>query len=214
MGIFGFGSNKEEVQEVDDIYSPSGQSFEETTTTYGLDDAGYDKLPDFMTSITVNASQLQPMSLQGLDFLQVDDAPTGSSPSFAPSRSFGDDLCYGAGSTYLAGLTLGGAYGMMEGLKNSSGAPKVRLNTTLNYITRRGPGLGNAAGVIALLYSGTNSLIDRARGQHDIFNSLTAGAIAGAIFKSTAGPRVAAISAGLCAGAAGVWTILVDIFAD
>lgn len=216
MGIFGFGSStapdvEQPQQNADDLYSPTSNSFEETTFNVG--DDGYEKMPDFMSSITLDANRLQPMSLQGLDFLQVEDAPVGTSTGLAPSRGWSDDLCYGTGTTYLAGLTLGGAYGMMEGLKKSSGAPRVRLNTTLNSITRRGPGVGNAVGVIAMIYNGTNSLIDYSRGTHDVFNSLAAGAISGAIFKCTAGPRVAGISAAVCAGVAGAWTVLVDVLA-
>ncbi|KAL9538328.1 hypothetical protein PS6_011587, partial [Mucor atramentarius] len=215
MGIFGFGSStapaaEQPQQDADDLYSPTSNSFEETSFNVG-DDSGYEKMPDFMSSITLDANRLQPMSLQGLDFLQVEDAPVGTSSGLAPSRGWSDDLCYGTGTTYLAGLTLGGAYGMMEGLKKSSGAPRVRLNTTLNSITRRGPGVGNAVGVIAMIYNGTNSLIDYSRGTHDVFNSLAAGAISGAIFKCTAGPRVAGISAAVCAGVAGAWTVLVDV---
>ncbi|CEI89650.1 hypothetical protein G6F70_000672 [Rhizopus microsporus] len=217
MGIFGFGSNSnntpksEETQDLDDLYSPTGQStsFEES---FGHEESGYEKMPDFMSSITLDSNRLQPMSLQGLDFLQIEDsAPVGSSSGFTPSRGWSDDLCYGTGTTYLAGLTLGGAYGMAEGLKKSSGAFKVRLNTTLNTITRRGPGVGNAVGVIAMVYNGTNSLIGYTRGTHDTLNSVAAGGIAGAIFKSTAGPRAAGISAAICAAVAGTWSFIVQL---
>ncbi|KAG0746938.1 hypothetical protein G6F57_007893 [Rhizopus arrhizus] len=221
MGIFGFGSSNNNTndtiptssQDLDDLYSPTGQStsFEES---FGQEQE-YEKMPDFMSSITLDANRLQPMSLQGLDFLQIEDAaPAGASSGFAPSRGWSDDLCYGTGTVYLAGLTLGGAYGMAEGIKKSSGAAKVRLNTTLNTITRRGPGVGNAVGVIAMVYNGTNSLLDYSRGTHDIFNSLAAGGIAGAIFKSTAGVRAAGISAAICAAAAGTWSVLVKSLSD
>ncbi|KAF9338211.1 Mitochondrial import inner membrane translocase subunit tim23, partial [Linnemannia elongata] len=47
-------------------------------------------------------------------------------------------------------LTLGGAYGFFEGLRSSpSPAFKIRLNTVLNGMTRRGPFIGNSAGVLA-----------------------------------------------------------------
>ncbi|CAO3650710.1 unnamed protein product [Mucor hiemalis] len=220
MGIFGFGSNNSATEaaapvNADEMYSPSGQSFQDSTdntTSFGLDDSGYEKMPNFMSTISFDANRLQPMSLQGLDFLQVEDsAPVGSSSGFAPSRGWSDNLCYGTGTTYLAGLTIGGAYGLMEGIRKSQGATKVRLNTTLNTITRRGPGVGNAVGVIAMMYNGTNSLIDYTRGTHDVFNSVAAGAISGALFKCTAGPRIAGISAAVCAGVAGAWTVLVDV---
>src|SRR3569833_3405932 len=50
-----------------------------------------------------------------------------------PSRGFTDDLCYGTGVTYLSALSLGGAWGLQEGLRRSAGQPpKLRLNSVLN----------------------------------------------------------------------------------
>jgi import inner membrane translocase subunit TIM23 len=60
---------------------------------------------------------------------------------------------------------------------------------------------------IAMIYNGTNAMIGAARGEHDIFNSITAGAISGAIFKSTAGVKPMGMAAGACAALAGVWSI-------
>jgi import inner membrane translocase subunit TIM23 len=222
MGIFGGSSNNNNTDDNsntynEDNYSPTATGLNEQD--FGGDNS-YEKLPDFMSSVTYDAQRLQPVALQGgLDFLQIEGESTGSSMgggSLAPSRGWSDDLCYGTGTTYLAGLTLGGAFGMAEGLKKSAGAPnmKVRLNTTLNSITRRGPGIGNSLGVIAMIYNGTTAMIDASRGQHDVFNSLAGGAISGALFKSTAGPRAALVSAGVCAGVAGAWSVLVSTFTD
>ncbi|KAI8342989.1 Tim17/Tim22/Tim23/Pmp24 family-domain-containing protein [Chlamydoabsidia padenii] len=222
MGIFGFGSSSSNdtsnfnndtlTQDADAAYSPTGGL--DTSESFG--DNTYEKMPDFMTSVQYSNAKIQPMALQGgIDFLQVDDssasASYGGGSTLTPSRGWTDDLCYGTGTAYLAGLTLGGAYGLAEGLKKSNATStnmKVRLNTTLNTITRRGPGLGNSVGVIAMMYNGTTALIDASRGSHDIFNSIAGGAISGAIFKSTAGPRVMAMSSGLCAAVAGAWSLV------
>ncbi|ORX47478.1 Tim17-domain-containing protein [Hesseltinella vesiculosa] len=227
MGIFGFGSsnndnsNTQTLDNADDLYSPSGGSGLEQTSSFGDNENAYDKLPDFMTSMSYDTTKLQPMAMQGgVDFLQVEDpqqsANFGGNNGFAPSRGWTDDLCYGTGTAYLAGLTLGGAVGLAEGLKKSSDAPnmKVRLNTTLNTITRRGPGLGNSVGVIAMLYNGTTAMIDASRGKHDIFNSIAGGAVAGALFKSTAGPRACAMASGACAAVAGAWSLLAESFSS
>jgi import inner membrane translocase subunit TIM23 len=208
MGIFGFGSSSSSndtnssysndtlTQDADDVYSPSGNSGLESSESFG--DNSYEKMPDFMSSLQYNSAKIQPMALQGgIDFLQVDDPSQsasygGGGATLTPSRGWTDDLCYGTGTAYLTGLTLGGAYGLAEGLKKSSATStnmKVRLNTTLNTITRRGPGLGNSVGVIAMMYNGTTAMIDASRGTHDIFNSIAGGAISGAIFKSTAGKK-------------------------
>jgi import inner membrane translocase subunit TIM23 len=220
MGFFGGSSNNDTTQteNLDDIYSPSGSGYQEENFG-GSESDGFEKMPDFMSSITLDASRLQPAALQGgLDFLQIEGESSGGmgGGSLAPSRGWTDDLCYGTGTTYLAGLTLGGAFGFAEGLKKSTNSPnmKVRLNTTLNSITRRGPGVGNSVGVIAMIYNGTTAMIDASRGKHDIFNSLAGGAISGAIFKATAGPRAALMAAGACSAVAGAWSFCVSTFFD
>jgi len=147
-----------------------------------------------------------------LDYLSLDDQALSELPgnrSALPSRGWSDDLCYGTGVTYLAGLTVGGAWGLAEGLNRlpASSPPKLRLNSALNAITRRGPFLGNSAAVIAMVYNGFNSFIGHYRGQHDAANSIVAGALSGMLFKSTKGVRPMMISGGLVAGTAGAWTV-------
>lgn len=98
---------------------------------------------------------------------------------------------------------------MIEGLRRTpaSAPPKIRLNSVLNSITRRGPFLGNSAGIIAMVYNGINSTIGYYRGKHDSANSVAAGALSGMLFKSTRGLRPMMISGGIVAGVAGVWTV-------
>lgn len=98
---------------------------------------------------------------------------------------------------------------MVEGFRKSpaNALPKLRLNSVLNSVTRRGPFLGNSAGVIAMVYNGINSTIGYYRGRHDSANSIVAGALSGMLFKSTRGVRPMMISGGLVAGAAGVWAV-------
>ena len=74
-----------------------------------------------------------------------------------------------------------------------------------------------------MVYNGINSYIGHVRGKRklrrpslrsvltkfadDTFNSVAAGAISGAIFKSTRGPRQMAISSGIVATVAGAWAV-------
>lgn len=79
----------------------------------------------------------------------------------------------------------------------------------------------------ALIYNALNSSIDAYRGKHDTAGSMTAGAITGALFKSTgkafpfevlispltrlvlpAGVKPALISATIVSGAAGLWSFV------
>jgi import inner membrane translocase subunit TIM23 len=157
-------------------------------------------------------SQLHPLAGldQGtLDYLTLEDTVPLDSQSALPSRGWSDDLCYGTGVSYLSALTIGGAWGLAEGLQKNpaSMAPRLRVNGVLNAITRRGPFLGNSAGVIAMVYNGMNSIIGHYRGKHEMSNSVVAGALSGALFKSTRGTRQMAISSGICASVAGGWAV-------
>ncbi|KAI9843612.1 MAG: Mitochondrial import inner membrane translocase subunit tim23 [Sclerophora amabilis] len=160
-------------------------------------------------------SQLHPLAglnQETLDYLTLEESALSELPgsqSALPSRGFTDDLCYGTGVTYLTALSFGGAWGLTEGLNRlpASAPPKLRLNSVLNAVTRRGPFLGNSAGVIALVYNGINSTIGYYRGKHDAANSVAAGALSGMLFKSTRGLRPMMISGGLVASAAATWAI-------
>lgn len=147
---------------------------------------------------------------KGVEFLDLEDeslTQLEGAQGLIPSRGWTDDLCYGTGGVYLTGLGLGGAYGFFEGLKNlpANSSGKLKLNTILNHITKRGPFLGNNAGVLALTYNLFDSTIDGLRGKHDAANSVVAGALAGALFKSTKGLKPMGYSSALMAGAAAAW---------
>lgn len=147
-----------------------------------------------------------------LDYLSLEDSTLSDLPgarSALPSRGWSDDLCYGTGVTYLAALSVGGAWGLAEGLNRlpSDSPPKLRLNSALNAVTRRGPFLGNSAGVLAMVYNGFNSTLGYYRGKHDASNSIVAGALSGMMFKSTRGIRPMMISGGIVASVAGAWAV-------
>ena len=149
-----------------------------------------------------------------LDYLTLDDSllsdlPGARASAALPSRGWTDDLCYGTGVTYVSALSLGGAWGLTEGLRRTpvSAPPRLRLNGVLNSVTRRGPFLANSAGVMALVYNLLNSTLGSMRGRHDTVNSVGAGFVSGALFKSTRGLQPMLISGGLVASAAGAWTV-------
>jgi import inner membrane translocase subunit TIM23 len=161
----------------------------------------------------LDPSQLHPLAglnQDTLDYLSLEESTVDpNSQSALPSRGWSDDLCYGTGVSYLTALSIGGAWGLAEGLQKNPASmpPRLRLNGVLNAVTRRGPFLGNSAGVIAMVYNGMNSTIGYYRGKHDMTNSVMAGALSGALFKSTRGTRPMAISAGICASLAGGWGV-------
>jgi mitochondrial import inner membrane translocase subunit TIM23 len=126
-----------------------------------------------VSSFIVDAAQLHPLAnlnQDTLDYLTIEDSVLSDLPgsrSALPSRGWSDDLCYGTGVTYLTALTVGGAWGMAEGWNRApqNATPRLRLNYVLNAMTRRGPFLGNSAGVIAMVYNGINSTIGYYRGK-------------------------------------------------
>ncbi|GJJ73712.1 mitochondrial import inner membrane translocase subunit TIM23 [Entomortierella parvispora] len=170
-----------------------------------------DTVSSFLSNTAYDPTRLHPLAGLGggLDYLNLEDDDgglPGTHGGIVPSRGWSDDMTYGTGMAYISGLSLGGAYGFYEGLRSSpSPALKVRLNTVLNSMTRRGPFIGNSAGVLALMYNGVNGAIGKARGTYDPFNSVAAGALTGAIFKSTSGLRAAGSAGGVCAVLAGIW---------
>ncbi|KAI1312155.1 Tim17-domain-containing protein [Xylaria venustula] len=169
----------------------------------------------FLNSSTfADPSQLHPLAglnRENLEYLSLEDSALTDLPgahTAIPSRGFSDDLCYGTGITYLTALSIGGAWGLQEGLRKSAGQPpKLRLNSVLNSITRRGPFLGNSAGVVAIIYNCLNSLIGYTRGKHDAANTIVAGGLSGMLFRSTRGGRQMLISGGVVASIAAVWAV-------
>ncbi|KAJ5384090.1 Mitochondrial inner membrane translocase subunit Tim17/Tim22/Tim23/peroxisomal protein PMP24 [Penicillium concentricum] len=170
----------------------------------------------FLSEVAIpDPSRLHPLAglnQDALDYLSLDDSALDNLPgsrSVLPSRGWSDDLCYGTGTTYLVALATGGAWGLVEGLKKtpSTAAPKIRLNAVLNSVTRRGPFLGNSAGVVAMVYNGINSGLGVVRGKHDASNSIVAGALSGMVFKSTRGLKPMMISGGIVASIAGAWAV-------
>ncbi|KAJ6624967.1 Tim17/Tim22/Tim23/Pmp24 family-domain-containing protein [Mycena sp. CBHHK59/15] len=158
-------------------------------------------------------AKLHPLADLGdkLDYLLLDDDKTNELPGATtaiPSRGWSDDLCYGTGTMYLGGLALGGAWGVREGAARPLAVSntRLRINSVLNSVTRRGTFIGNSAGVLALVYNGVNSSIDAMRGKHDILGSMGAGGITGAMYKSTAGIKPALAAATFMSGVAGIWS--------
>ncbi|KAI9590997.1 Tim17-domain-containing protein [Syncephalis fuscata] len=171
--------------------------------------ADHQDVSSILAAVDFEKAKLHPMANLGggVDYLfnSDDDLIPGMG---VPQRGFGDDLCYGVGTTYITGLTLGGAWGLMEGLRSTRNLPpsfKVRLNGVLNGCTRRGPYLANSVGILAMIYTCTNASIGKIRGKNDLFNSMLAGGLAGALFRSAAGLRSAGIAGGICATLAAVW---------
>ncbi|KAK1232722.1 Mitochondrial import inner membrane translocase subunit tim23 [Marasmius sp. AFHP31] len=100
-------------------------------------------------------AKLHPLAELGdkLDYLLLEDDKTSELPgagTAVPSRGWSDDLCYGTGTMYLSGLAMGGAWGLREGARRplAVSSTRLRINSVLNSVTRRGTFIGNSAGVL------------------------------------------------------------------
>lgn len=121
-------------------------------------------------------------------------------------RSWGENITYYTGCSYLTGAVAGAGKGLVEGLKakEDGDSVKLRVNRVLNASGHTGRKFGNRLGVLGLMYAGLESGIVAVRGTDDIINSVVAGLGTGALFKAAAGPRSAAVAGaigGLAVGA-------------
>lgn len=207
-----FGSNKN-TEEKAQQYSAEASDNNKLKQTLGFDPAQVTNVSNIIsTPGALDPSRLHPLAglERGVEYLDLEEERLSTiegSQGVIPSRGWTDDLCYGTGAVYLIGLGLGGCYGFMEGVKNipPNSPGKLQLNTVLNHITRRGPFLGNNSGVLALSYNLINSTIDSFRGKHDTAGSIAAGAVTGALFKSSKGLKPMGYASVMMATAAAAW---------
>jgi len=87
-------------------------------------------------------------------------------------RSWNEKMFFRTGSSYLSGISVGGTWGLYEGLRNPDGkTSKLRINSVLNGMTRRGPFVANSVAVLALMYTCIDEIVIKVRsGKDDIFN--------------------------------------------
>ncbi|CCD27357.1 protein transporter TIM23 NDAI_0K01660 [Naumovozyma dairenensis CBS 421] len=192
----------------------SSSSVSQTQANNTNSSSGFDTNPltNVFNNVSFDPARLHPLAGldKGVEYLDLEEEQLSTlegSQGLIPSRGWTDDLCYGTGAVYLLGLGIGGFSGFIQGLKNipPNSPGKLQLNTILNSITKRGPFIGNNAGILALSYNLINSSIDSFRGKHDTPGAIAAGAITGAIFKSSKGLKPMAYASGLMAGASAAW---------
>ena len=123
------------------------------------DDSGA-PLPDFNASniklqtvapaFGISSSSLPSAGVSQPDYLEYDQ-----------SRGVTTIMFTNSGISYMLGVTLGGLYGLREGLaKTPSSRFKVKLNSILNHCGRNGSVVGNMFGATSILYSLYEGLAD------------------------------------------------------
>lgn len=153
-------------------------------------------------------------SEQQLDYLLLEDDKTNlEGGAVMGNRGFFDDVQAGTGTAYISGLFSGSALGAMGGLrKKGIVGGKLRWNAVLNGASMRGTYYGNTAGTLAFLYNVFNNIVPRARpdNKQDVYTSVASGALAGALFKSTAGLRPCLTASAIMAAGAAGWNVARD----
>ncbi|CAJ2663537.1 mitochondrial import inner membrane translocase subunit TIM23-like protein [Trifolium pratense] len=122
-------------------------------------------------------------------------------------RSWGENLTFYTGCSYLAGSIAGAGVGLVDGVRSfeSSDTMKLRANRILNASGHAGRTWGNRAGIIGLLYAGVESGMEAVRDTDDVWNSVAAGLGTGALYRAARGVRSAAVAGavgGVLVGAA------------
>ncbi|KAL7428524.1 hypothetical protein ACHAXH_001699 [Discostella pseudostelligera] len=182
-----------------------------STASYDDKDSVSSPLPDFNASriqlstvapaFGIPSSQLRnpALSQRQPDYLDYDQK----------GRGIVSTMFTNSGISYMLGVTIGGLYGLKEGLaKTPSSRFKVKLNSVLNHCGRYGSTLGNMMGSTAILYSLYEGLadtyeIDQYTGPIQPPAPLLAGALTGATYYMRAGPRVATLAGAIGMGCVG-----------
>mmetsp|Transcript_6604 Transcript_6604/g.11893 ORF Transcript_6604/g.11893 Transcript_6604/m.11893 type:complete len:191 (+) Transcript_6604:46-618(+) len=126
----------------------------------------------------------------------------------AGGRGLTEKMFCNAGIAYLAGTFLGGGYGLIEGARLASGKRfRLKVNSILNFGSKRGSRFGNALGVLGLMYTVCEHLYDSAEISEttslDWLPPVAAGLTTGMLYKSTTGPKTAVLAGVIGAGLAG-----------
>ncbi|KND03196.1 protein transporter TIM23 [Spizellomyces punctatus DAOM BR117] len=161
--------------------------------------------------------KLAPVPQDDVELLYLADNPFGLPPTERQTGTFGplpmrtnyDKLLYGVGTAYLGGLSGGGVYGALRGLRTAQVPTfKVRMNSVLNQTTRYGPWAANSMGILTMGWALLDNAFEMIRGESDYINHISAAFTSGFIFKSTAGLRPAFLTGSILAsvvGSYGLW---------
>eukprot|EP01068_Selenidium_serpulae_P020385 Selendium_serpulae@DN839_c0_g1_i1.p1 len=101
-------------------------------------------------------------------------------------------LTWTTGVGYFTGLGMGSVYGLALGLRKGGATPKLAVNSVLNSLTVHSPAAATTCAGISLLYSMLHQFNGWAVNLEGRAAPPVNGLLAGALYKSFAGPRVAA----------------------
>jgi len=115
--------------------------------------------------------------------------PAGSSQFIIPEgqaehRSKMETAFSKIGGSIIIGGLLGGTSGLFRGMKDSSvsDSSKVKRTMVINQIAKQGSHASQIAGSLALIFSLCDTILTKARGFDDSFNTIAAATVTGATY--------------------------------
>eukprot|EP01041_Mallomonas_annulata_P003396 gene3396-6742_t len=164
-----------------------------------------DEDDDFIPSTRKSIPEVGKIDLKKLGpiyGLQV--APSKSSePEYLRYNEKGRDimgkLFFNSGVAWLGGFSAAGAYGFVEGWRGAANPSfKIKLNSVMNAVSKRGSKVGNALGSVAFIYTTSLWAAESARVEdffnHEVAIPILAGLATGGFYKSTSGIRGAGLA--------------------
>ena len=150
------------------------------------------------------------IGLPGYDPTSIYGNPLGGSGSDFQTvrrKGLGEQLTYLGGLSYLFGAATGGTLGLLQALNASRGKTlKLRINAVLNGMGKRGALLANSMGILGLLFGASEHFLFNSTREEDPVHYAVAGGIAGGLYKSTRGLKVAGMW-GLAGAAVGLGAV-------
>mmetsp|Transcript_10193 Transcript_10193/g.9130 ORF Transcript_10193/g.9130 Transcript_10193/m.9130 type:complete len:191 (+) Transcript_10193:19-591(+) len=123
-------------------------------------------------------------------------------PEFIQTSKRGRDifgrLFFNTGSLYLTGFSAGCSYGLIEGWRAAVNPNfRIRLNSILNAMSKRGSKLGNSLGVIAFIHTASVGVADAITLDNYVGNTVAtpvaAGFVTGFMYGIPRGSRAGAL---------------------
>jgi import inner membrane translocase subunit TIM23 len=148
--------------------------------------------------------------VSGIDMNKVVRTQKSNEPDFIPYNPKGRDVMTRTfqvtGLMWLGGFGGGGVVGIMEGWRGAANPSfKIRMNSVMNSVSKRGSKTGNALAVVACLHTffswGLDELnLDRYTGDSTWTTPILAGFATGSFYKCTASPRAALLAGAIGSG--------------
>jgi len=158
-----FSDNIDATTSDEDVYATVSSSTSNKSSkkqNYTLSSSSSSSSPanigDHLSSLDVANAISSPFALQDAFKARQDAAFTSSQTKLLPHerRSLWGQCSYNIGYSYAGGLFLGGLMGFQHGLRSSPNSqPRIILNSVLNGCGKYGAKFGNAAGVLALVFT-------------------------------------------------------------